>query len=154
MLAVDFPRDVTVYVAVSQRVAKTDSGNVAAMVDALEADLRADGRVVTIVAARLDEAPPVPRVEIQVRDSSSGDAQLRGAGRLSGMLMPVVGVALTGAGDGSIEVDAYVVTSDNRARALGHYASSSFGATSEESLAAGDRLGHSLASSLERSPVR
>lgn len=150
VLAVDFPREVTVYVALSRRVARTDSGNVAAMVDALEADLRADGRFVNIVAARLDEAPPVPRVEIQVRDSSAGDAGLRGAGKLSGLLMPLAGVALVGAGDGSMRVDAYVVTSDNRARLLGRFSSSGFGATSEESVAAGDRLGHSLASALER----
>ena len=147
-LAIDFPREVTVYVAVSQRVAKTDSGNVAAMVDALEADLRANGRFVTIVAARFDEAPPVPRVEIQVRASNSGDDALRGAGKLSQLLMPVAGIALVGAGDGSMEVDAYVVTSDNRARLLGHYSSSAFGAISEESVAAGDRVGHSLASDL------
>jgi hypothetical protein len=148
-LAVDFPREVTVYVAVSQRVAKNDTGNVAAMVDALEADLRADGRFVTIIAARLDEAPPVPRVEIQVRDSSAGNAELRGAGQLSGLLMPLTGVALVGAGNGSMEVDAYVVTRDNRSRLLGRYSSSGFGAISEESVAAGDRVGHSVASALE-----
>ena len=149
-LVADFPREVTVYVAVSDRVAKTDSGNVAAMVDALEADLREDGRVVTIVAARLDERPPVPRVELQVRDSDSGDAELRGAGKISGLLMPITGAALVGAGTGSMQVDAYVVTSANRSRLLGRYSGSSFAALSDESVAAGDRVGHSIASSLER----
>jgi hypothetical protein len=78
------PHAVTVYVAVSDAAAKTDSGNVAAMVDAIEAKLTKEGYLVTIVAARSDERPPVPRLELQVLSSDSGSATARGAGDLTG----------------------------------------------------------------------
>lgn len=148
VLARDFPREVTIYVAVSDRVAKTDSGNVAAMVDALEADLRDEGRLVTIVGARLDERPPVPRLELQVWDSDSGNARLRGAGELTGLLSPV-GSALVAAGGGEMVVHVYVVTSAQSARYLGRFSSGSFGAASEAEIAAGERTGHKIASRLE-----
>lgn len=136
------------YVAVSDRVAKTDSGNVAAMVDALETDLREHGRLVTIEAARLDEKPPVPRLELQVWDSDSGDAGMRGAGHLTGLLTPV-GTALVVGGGGSMLVHAYVVNA-NGARYLGRFSSGSFGAVTEVEVAAGERTGHAIASKLAR----
>jgi hypothetical protein len=146
-----FPNEVVIYVAVSDQVAKSDTGNVAAMVDTIESELREEGRVVSIVAARLDERPPLPRVEIQVASSDSGDAQLRGAGDLSGLLMPVTGVALVGAGSGHMRVDAYVVPADGRkARFIGRYESGSFGAISDQETAAGERVGSSIAAALLR----
>ncbi len=146
VLARDFPREVTVYVAVSERVAKTDSGNVAAMVDALEADLRENGRFVNIVGARPGEKPPVPRVELQVWDSDSGDAGLRGAGQ---MMMSPVGTALVAGGSGSMVVHAYVVNAKG-ASYLGRFSHGSFGAVTEVEIAAGERTGHAIASKLAR----
>ena len=108
-------REVTVYVAVTNAVAKNDTGNVAAMVDAIESDRREEGRSVTIVAARPDERPPGPRLEVQVLDSDSGDATRRGAGDLAGffsggsMLAGVGSTAIRSSGSGKIVVDAYVV---------------------------------------------
>lgn len=146
-----FPNEVVVYVAVSNQVARTDTGNVAAMVDTIESELRGQGRIVSIVAARLDEKPPVPRVEIQVASSDSGDAQLRGAGKISQLLGPLTGVALVGAGSGSMRVDAYVVAKGpGQTRLLGRYQSSSFAAISEEATAAGERVGSNIASDLLR----
>ncbi|HVY26621.1 MAG TPA: hypothetical protein VHB79_08700 [Polyangiaceae bacterium] len=145
-----FPEQVTVYVAISARVAKTDSGNVAAMVDALEAELREAGNVVSIVGANRDEAPPVPRLEIQVRDSDSGDGRARGAGQLTQMLSPLTGAALVGAGSGNMVADVYIVDEWDHAHYVGHFLGGSFGATSEVEIAAGDRVGHEIAESLER----
>jgi hypothetical protein len=150
-LVAAFRNEVTIYVAVSNQVAKTDSGNVAAMVDTIESELREEGRSVSIVAARLDERPPVPRVELQVASSDSGDAQLRGAGQLSQLLGPVTGVALLGAGSGHMRVDAYLVPADGgKARFVGRYESSSFGAISDQETAAGERVGDSIAHALLR----
>jgi hypothetical protein len=139
-----FPQKVTVYLAVSSRVAQTDTGNIVAMIDVLEQELREQQRLVEIVAARLDEQPPKPRLELQVRDSDSGDAELRGAGQFTELLMPVTGVALVGVGGGSMTVDAYVVTG-NEQLYVGRFESGSFGAVSEASVAAGERVGLNLA---------
>jgi hypothetical protein len=142
-----FPQKVTIYLAISSRVAKTDTGNIAAMIDVLEQELREQQRLVEVMAARLDEVPPEPRLELQVRDSDSGDAELRGAGQLSQLLMPVTGAALVGAGGGSMTVDAYVVTADE-ALYVGRFESGSFGAVSEKAVAAGERVGRHIASQL------
>lgn len=143
--------DVTVYVAVSARAAQQDTGNVSAMVDTLEADLRDVGRSVAIVAARLDEKPPLPRIEVQVRSSDSGDAQLRGAGQLTQLLSPVTGVALYGAGTGTMTTDVYVVPRANQPTYLGRFSGSSFAAMSDASIAAGQRVGHLIAGRLRGS---
>jgi hypothetical protein len=143
--------DVTVYVAVSARAAQQDTGNVAAMVDTLESDLREVGRSVAIVAARLDERPPLPRIEVQVRSSASGDAQLRGAGQLSQLMSPVTGAALYGAGTGSMTADVYVVRRANEPTYLGRFSSSSFGAMSDTAVAAGERVGHQISAHLRAS---
>jgi hypothetical protein len=141
-----FQREVTIYVAITPAVAKSDTGNVAAMVDAVEAQLREAGYMPTIVAARADEKPPVPRVEIQVMTSDSGDAQMRGAGNLMG---GVVGATIAIANGGSMLVDAYWVPGGTApARYLRRYRGSSFGAVSEEAVAAGDSVGHSIARDL------
>ncbi|HVY26620.1 MAG TPA: hypothetical protein VHB79_08695 [Polyangiaceae bacterium] len=148
-----FPHEVTLYVAVGARAAASDSGNVSAMVDALEEDLKKAGRVVDIVGARLGEQPPLPRLEIQVSDSDSGSATLRGAGNLSQLLMPVTGVALVGAGGGHMVVDAWAVTADNVAQYEGHYSAGSFGANgADAAIAAGERVGHSIMRHLSLTP--
>jgi hypothetical protein len=143
------PPAVAVYVAITDQVAKTDTGNIAAMVDVIEADLRDAGRSVTIVAARQDERPPVPRLELQVMGSDSGNATMRGAGNLGGFFGAGVGLAGTAvafAGRGTISVDAYVVPNGvGPAVYLGRIESSSFGAMSDEAIVAGERAGHAIA---------
>ncbi len=75
------PRKVAIYVVVSPHVsAADDGGNVAALVDALEARLRESGREVSVVPARADEAPPVPRIELQIQSTERGNPAMRGAG--------------------------------------------------------------------------
>lgn len=138
-----FPGEVTLYVAVSNQVAKNDHGNVAAMVDAIDSDLHDDGRVTTIVGARLDEKPPVPRIELQVMSSSGANLEVRGAGNL-GLLLGPVGTAFAG-GMGDILVDAYAVQVDGRSAYLGRYSANSFGALGDETVAAGERVGHRIA---------
>lgn len=144
-----FPEQVTIYVAVSARVAKTDTGNVSAMVDALEADLKEAGRLVSIEGARLGEKPPLPRLEIQVRDSDSGDAQLRGAGQLTQLLSPLTSLALIAAGGGNMVADVYIVDEGDRSQYVGHFTGGSFGAVTEVEIAAGERVGHQIARHLE-----
>lgn len=142
-------REVTVYVAVTDQVAKSDTGNVAAMVDAIETDLREEQHAVTIVAARRNEAPPPVRLEVQVLSSSSGDASVRGAGQLAGFFNGVigpVGSAVAISERGKVLVDAYVVRGAGRPTVyLGRIESSSLFAMSEESIAAGERMGHFIA---------
>jgi hypothetical protein len=102
------PQQVTVYVAISDRVAKTDSGNVSAMVDAIDADLREAGHFVNIVAARNDEAAPVPRVELQVRTSDPADTEAMAGAQLVSMATPLAVVAL--GASGAMDVDAFIVS--------------------------------------------
>jgi hypothetical protein len=144
------PQQVTVYVAISDRVARTDSGNVAAMVDAIEADLREAGHFVDIVAARNDEAAPVPRIELQVRTSDPADTEVMAGAQLVSMVTPLAVVAL--GASGSMDVDAFLVSSaQSPATYLGRVQTSSlFGATlgQDETTLAGERAGHSIASKL------
>jgi hypothetical protein len=147
VLAREFPHEVTLYVAISDKVAKNDSGNVAAMIDVLEQELRAEGRLVTVIAAHDDEKPPLPRIELQVRESDGGDARMRGAGHL--MNSPV-GTALVAAGGGAMLVDAFVVTAAGQGRHLGRFSHGSFFAISEEEVAAGQRTGSAIAGRLKR----
>lgn len=151
-LALLFPHEVTLYVAVGPRAAESDSGNVSAMVDALEEDLKKVGRVVNIVGARLGDPPPLPRLEIQVSDSDSGNRTLRGAGQLTQLLTPV-GTALVAAGGGSMVVDVWSVTADNIAEYEGHYSAGSFGAGGQDAaIAAGERVGHSIVRHMSLTP--
>jgi hypothetical protein len=147
VLARNFPHEVALYVAISDKVAKSDSGNVAAMLDVIEQELRAEGRLVTIIAAHDDEKPPLPRIELQVRESDAGDARMRGVGHL--MNSPV-GSALVIGGGGAMVVDAFVVTAVGQGRHLGRFSHGSFGAVSEEEVAAGHRTGGAIASRLKR----
>lgn len=147
-IAQAFPKkEVTIYVAVSARVADSDTGNVSAMVDALEEDLREDGYFVNIEGARLDERPPRPRLEIQVRASDSGDAELRGAGQLTSLLVPVAGIAFIGAGVGRMEVDAYVVDAKGASQYVGHFRGSSSSSSIDPtaSIHGGLSVGHAIA---------
>ena len=146
------PQQVTVYVAISDRVAKTDTGNVSAMVDAIEADLREAGHFVDIVAARDDEAAPVPRVELQVRTSDPTDMEALAGARLASMVTPVAVVAL--GASGAMDVDAFIVSNaQSPATYVGRVRTSSlFGVTlgQDETTLAGERAGHSIASKLLR----
>src|SRR5262245_59004720 len=69
------PPVVTLYVVVSDQVAKNDDGNVAGMVEALEAELREAGYMVEILGAHQGEAPPVPRIELRVMTSEGADRE-------------------------------------------------------------------------------
>jgi hypothetical protein len=101
------PQKGVLFVAIAKNVSAADDGGaVAALVDGLEAGLRARGREVEIVAAHPDEAPPVPRVELQVQSSETGDPGMRGAGNY----MPLaVGVPLALSAMGKVVIDVYVV---------------------------------------------
>lgn len=138
--------EVALYVAVSDAVAKSDTGNVAAMVEAIEAELHEAGHVVTTIAARSDEAPPERRLEVQVLESSSGDATVRGAGRMTEHVAGVVGTAIVAVSGGNIVVDAYVVRGrDLPVVYLGRMEVGSFGSPSDDAIAAGSRSGHWIA---------
>lgn len=101
------PQKVVLFVAVAKSVsAADDGGGVAALVDGVEAGLRARGREVEIVAAHPDEAPPVPRVELQVQSSEAGDPGMRGAGNYAPL---VVGAPLFLSAIGKVVIDVYVV---------------------------------------------
>lgn len=99
--------------------------------------------------ARLGEKPPLPRLEIQVRDSDSGDAQLRGAGQLTQLLSPLTSLALIAAGGGNMVADVYIVDEGDRSQYVGHFTGGSFGAVTEVEIAAGERVGHQIARHLE-----
>jgi hypothetical protein len=146
------PQEVTVYIAVSDQVARTDTGNVSAMVDALEADLRGAGHFVNIVAARNDEAAPVPRIELQVRTSDPTDMEALAGAQLVSMVTPLAVVAL--GASGSMDVEAFIVASrSSPATYVGRVqTSSTFGTTlgQDETTLAGERAGHDIASKLLR----
>jgi hypothetical protein len=149
------PHDVTVYIAMSDAAAETDTGNVAAMVEALEAKLTKEGYVVTIVAARRDERPPVPRLELQVLSSDSGDATARGAGNLVGLFgaAGLVGSAAAVGGGvvasselGTMLVDAYVVRGgDEPAIYLGRISTKAQAGGAEAAIDAGRGAGNAIA---------
>jgi hypothetical protein len=156
-----FGHDVTLYVALTPLAEKSDSGNVAAMVDAIDADLREAGYNVTIEAARRNEAPPAVRLEVQVMSSVSGDASARGAGRLFGLgvapinlVAPVVAVSPAAfTENGAMVVDAYVVRGGAVPPLyLGRFNASSvsFSPDSEEPILAGKRTGHAVAHTVLR----
>lgn len=143
-----FGHDVQLYVALTELAAKTDSGNVAAMVDAIEADFHEQGYAVTIVGARRGEPPPPVRLEVQVMSSASGDATVRGAGYLVGGF---VGSAIALSEKGSMVVDAYVVRGGAWPPLyLGRFKANSLFVTTEESIASGQRTGHAVASAALR----
>jgi hypothetical protein len=96
------PQFIYLYVAVSDEVARTDDqGAVSALVEAIEADLRAAGYQVQLVAARDDEPPPLPRIEIHVISSDTGDREMRGAGNLLRFGTAGLGPAIRSAGGGA-----------------------------------------------------
>ncbi|HET9953657.1 MAG TPA: hypothetical protein VFQ61_04100 [Polyangiaceae bacterium] len=152
------PQRLTIYLAVNERVARTDDGGIiAAMVEALEDDLREEGYAVQVLGARLGEKPPVPRIELQVTDTTPENGKLRGAGELVGIVGGSVVTAggLAGGGmvvgaSGRVVVECYVVTGPNHhATFAGRLAAHSWGTTTgRDSVSAGERAGHEIASEL------
>jgi hypothetical protein len=60
---------------------------------------------------------------------------------------------MVGAGSGHMVVDVWAVTADNVAEYEGHYSAGSFGANgAEASIAAGERVGHSIVRHLSLTP--
>ena len=145
----------SIYVAVSPQVAAADDGgNVLALVDALEAQLRASGREVSVVAARLDEPAPVPRVELQFQSTAAGNPQMRGAGQLVGVLgVPgaVAGTAMVVGGRSGVVVDVYAVPVDGPPTFTGRVSGSTLGNASDVGNVAGAQsAGESIARNLLR----
>lgn len=147
---IPLPPEVTLYVSVSDQVAKNDTGTVASMVLTVEEELRDAGYTVSIVAARDDEPAPEPRVELQVRTSDPADKEALAGGQLIsslGGLAGVAGVVVIGA-NGSIEVDAFFVAPRPRPpKYLGRFSASSFMsmATDDPDTVAGERAGGQIA---------
>jgi hypothetical protein len=78
--------------------------------------------------------------------SSSGNASARGAGHLVGLMGPI-GIVGIGAGMGNMMVDVYVVAGGGEPpKYLGRFKGSSFGTLNNESIAAGESVGHQIAS--------
>lgn len=145
----------SLYVAVSPQVAAADDGgNILALVDALEAQLRASGREVTVVAARLDETAPVPRVELQVQSTATGSPQMRGAGQLVAVLgVPgaVAGAAMTVTGRSGVVVDVYAVPASGPPTFTGRVSGTTLGNASDVGNVAGAQsAGESIARALLR----
>jgi hypothetical protein len=138
----DMPEVVTVYVKANEAATKADSGNMAAMLDVIETEFREDGRRVEVVVARDDERAPVPRLELQVLGSDSGDAKMRQQGHL----MPgIIGDTMLIASAGSMLVDAFIVRGGgNKPIYLGRFGGSP-AALSEEQVAAGESTGRIIA---------
>lgn len=137
------PQQVTLYLAVSDQAAQSDNGNVASMIEALEADLKDAGYLVQLVTAHPSEPPPVPRVEIQVRNAKAADQQRLGTAQLIG------GPLLTIGANGSLLVDTFVVAQGKPPAYAGRTESSSIMAMTEDAqTAAGERAGHAIARNL------
>jgi hypothetical protein len=147
------PAHVVVYVAISPQVASVDDGgNVAALVDGLERELVARGKQVTVVAAQLDERPPVPRVELQFQIVDKGDMELRGAGQLTSLLGAPVGFgAITPTDSSDVLVDIYAVPESGPVTFTGRLRATNWGSTTgHDSVAAAENAGESIANTLLR----
>jgi hypothetical protein len=107
------PQQISIYVAISDEVAASnDGGSIAALVEALDDDLRERGYQPVIIAAHPAEKPPLPRIELQVLSADWGSRGMRGAGNLAGMAAAPAGVVAVAA-SGSLVVDCYVVQADS-----------------------------------------
>jgi hypothetical protein len=147
------PDDVVVYVAVSPLVADNDDGgNVAALVDGLERELRARGKRVTVVPARLDERPPLPRVELQFQVTDAGDPELLGAGQLLNLIGTPAGIGVGTFGTRSeVAVDIYAVAPTGAVTFTGRLKATNWGSTTgHDSVAAAESAGESIAKTLLR----
>lgn len=149
------PQAITIYVAVSPTVsAGDDGGNVLALVDGLESGLRGSGREVSVLAARADEKPPLPRIELQVQSSDGGDPTMRGAGELVGFFGLAGAVAQSAtsvAGSSKVVVDVYVVPASGTTTFSARVAGMTFGNASDSGNVAGAQsAGNSIASRLLR----
>jgi hypothetical protein len=143
------PKRVTLYVAMSPAVAEADSGLAAAVVDALSMRLTQHGYEVPIVVARLGEPAPVPRIELQIVESSGGDTVMRGAGQFGGLLGAPGGAVGAGAGiagASQITVDCYVVSAAGATTFRGRVSAATFGnTTGYDAIEAGETVGLSIA---------
>jgi hypothetical protein len=135
------PKKITIYVAMSPAVANSDSGLAAAVVDALATDLIKRGYDAPIEVAKAGEKPPVPRIELQMVESTAGSTEMRGAGQLAG----VPGMEVAGAS--SIVVDCYVVAANGKVTFQGRASGLTMGnTTGYDAVEAGERVGLSIAS--------
>lgn len=142
------PRKVTLYVVMSDEVADGDSGLAAAVVETLEADLKEDGYAVELVVARKGEAPPVPRIELQILDSRSGSAGARNTANVLWGTLPG-GVASIAAAD-SIAIDCRVVL-DRASKPVfsGRIKNQILaGSTGQDGVAMGRKVGEEIADTL------
>jgi hypothetical protein len=127
----------------SRAVANSDSGLAAAVIDALSTDLIRRGYTVPIEVWKPGDVPPVPRLELQIVESSGGDTVMRGAGQLAG----VPGTEIAGAG--SISVDCYVVAANGKVTFQGRVSALTLGnTTGYDAVEAGERVGLSIASAV------
>jgi hypothetical protein len=92
----------------------------------LDDELRERGFHPTIVVARHDEKPPLPRIEVQVLSADWGNRGMRGAGNLAAMAVPPATVVAI-AGGGSMLVDCYVVQADSQVTYSGRFKAGTFG---------------------------
>jgi hypothetical protein len=146
-------QDIIVYVAVSPLVANIDDGgNVAAVIDGLERELKERGRTVSIVGARLDEPAPVPRVELQFQLADAGHPGMRGAGQLANLIGTPAGVSVVTIGDSSeVLVDVYAVPAAGGVTFSGRIRASNWGSTTgHDTVAASESAGRAIAQELTR----
>jgi hypothetical protein len=144
------PPVINLYVVVSAQVAREDSGNVSALVETLEAEMRDAGHQVNIVPARDDEGPPAARVELRVLTSEAADQELMAGAQLGNIVGAPAGVGVFAHGGGGIVVDAYFVPGNRqRASYLGRFEAGTLFAMAEDAqTVAGERAGESIARQL------
>ncbi len=102
------PRRIPIYVVVTEQVAKEDRhGAVLALATTLESELLDHGYDTQVVAAT-DDAPPVPRIELQVINVTPGNRALNNHFMRTASLGTA---AVSLAGHGGVVVRCFVVTS-------------------------------------------
>jgi hypothetical protein len=108
---------------------------------------------VPIEVAKPGDKPPVPRIELQMVESSGGNTAMRGAGQFAGAV-PVPGSGAVGIGTGiagasSIVVDCYVVAANGKVTFQGRVSGATLGnTTGYDAVEAGERVGSSIASTI------
>ena len=136
-------KKITIHVVMSPTVANNDSGLAAAVVDALSTDLLKRGYEAPIEVAEPGQKPPVPRIELQMVESTAGSPEMRGAGQFAG----VPGTEIAGAS--SITVDCYVVAANGKTTFQGRVSGVTLGnTTGYDAVEAGESVGLSIASAV------